>query len=210
MSIAPSAIHETSGDESRYGPPLTHTSSAPSHPEHSSPAVPACGGHATRALCAPLCSSNCDLRLRSASSKMSSGVQHAAAAKLPGSSMYAPAAHESSACEIRRQRNACHVMGRAMRGAGSLTRVALKAAATNGAIDAHTSCALCTRCVLAVMTGARRETDARTDSDCFARLTSGLRACTLRCGVRARVQSHHWRRDARGLQRCTRSDLTRM
>ena len=95
-----------------------------------------------------------------------------------------------------------------MRGAGSLTRVALKAAATNGAIDAHTSCALCTRCVLAVMTGARRETDARTDSDCFTRLTSGLRARTLRCGGRARVQSHHWRRDARGLQRCTRTDLS--
>ena len=99
-------------------------------------------------------------------------------------------------------------MGRETRGAGSLTRVASKAAATNGAIDAHRSRALCTRCVLAVLAGARRETGAHADSDCLARLMSGLRLCTLRCGGRAQVLSHHGWSDTRELQRCTRADLS--
>ena len=99
-------------------------------------------------------------------------------------------------------------MGRAARGAGSLTIVALKAAATNGAIGAHRSRALCTRCVLAVLAGARRETGAHADSDCLARLMSGLRTGTHRCGGHAGVQSSQWRSDTRGLQRCTRADLS--
>ena len=52
------------------------------------------------------------------------------------------------------------------------------------------------------------ETDAHADSDWFIRFASDLRLCTLRCGGRARVQSHHWRCDVRGLQRCTRTDLS--
>ena len=101
-------------------------------------------------------------------------------------------------------------MGRAARGAGSLTIVALKAAATNGAIGAHRSRALCTRCVLAVLApaGARRETGAHADSHCLVRLMSGLRLCTLRCGGRAQLLSHHRRRHTRELQRCTRADLS--
>ena len=98
-------------------------------------------------------------------------------------------------------------MGRAMRGAGSRTIVAVKAGAKNGAKDARRSRALCTRCVLAEKAGARHETGAAADSDCLARLMSGLRLCTLRCGGRAQVLSHHARRDTRGLQRCTRVDL---
>ena len=89
-----------------------------------------------------------------ASSKMSSSVQHSPA-------------DEARRCRLLRHRTrthkfrdvtecTCHVMGRAMRGAGSRTRVAIKAAATNGAKDARRSRALCTRCVLAVLAGDRR------------------------------------------------------
>ena len=86
--------------------------------------------------------------------------------------------------------------------------MALKAAATNGAIGAHRSRALCMRCVLAVLVGARRETGAHADSHCLVRFMSGLRLCTLRCGGRAQLLSHHRRRHTRELQRCTRADLS--
>ena len=98
-------------------------------------------------------------------------------------------------------------MGRAMRGAGSRTIVAVKAGAKNGAKDARRSRALCTRCVLAEKAGARHETGAAADSDCLARLMSGLRLCTLRSGGRAQLLSHHRLRHTRELQRCTRADL---
>ena len=99
-------------------------------------------------------------------------------------------------------------MGRETRGSGSLTRVAIDTAATNGAKDARMSCAISMLCVQAAAAGAQHETDAHADSDWFIRFASDLRLCTLRCGGRARVQSHHWRCDVRGLQRCTRTDLS--
>ena len=101
-------------------------------------------------------------------------------------------------------------MGRAARGAGSLTRVALKAAATNGALDAHRSRALCTYFSFPLLSFSLRETGAHADSDCLVRLMSGLRLCTLRCGGRAQLLSHRRRRHTRELQRCTRVDLTRV
>ena len=99
-------------------------------------------------------------------------------------------------------------MGRETRGSGSLTRVAIDTAATNGAKDARMSCAISMLCVQAAAAGAQHETDAHADSVWFIRFASDLRLCTLRCGGRARVQSHHWRCDERGLQRCTRTDLS--
>ena len=68
--------------------------------------------------------------------------------------------------------------------------------------------ALCTRCVLAVLAGARREMVACADSDCLTQLMPGLFRSTHRCGGRAPVLSHHGRRHTRELQRCTRVDLT--
>ena len=116
--------------------------------------------------------------------------------------------HMTRAHEIQTSPHACHAMGRAARGAAILTIVALKAAATNGAIGAHRSRALCMRCVLAVLAGARREMVAHADSDCLTQLMPGLFRSTHRCGGRAPVLSHHGRRHTRKLQRCTRVDLT--
>ena len=99
-------------------------------------------------------------------------------------------------------------MGRETRGSGSLTRVAIDTAATNGAKDARMSCAISILCVQAAAAGAQHETDAHAHSDWFIRFASDLRLCTLRCGGRARVQSHQWRCDVRGLQRCIRTDLS--
>ena len=99
-------------------------------------------------------------------------------------------------------------MGRETRGSGSLTRVAIDTAATNGAKDARMSCAISMLCVQAAAAGAQHETDAHADSDWFIRFASDLRLCTLRCGGRAQVLSHQRRRHKRELQRCTRVDLT--
>ena len=104
--------------------------------------------------------------------------------------------------------HAWHVMAKVMGRADRLTRVAVKAAVTHGAIEAHRSCDLSTGCVQAVLAGARRETGAASERECFTRLMSGFRACTRRCSGRARVRSHHAQSDARGLQRCTRMDLS--
>ena len=97
-------------------------------------------------------------------------------------------------------------MGRAAGNAGSRTIVAVKAAATNGSKDAHRLRALCTPSFFSLSRAKRHETGAHADSDCLARLMSGLRLCTLRCGGRAHVLSHYRRRHARELQRCTRVD----
>ena len=99
-------------------------------------------------------------------------------------------------------------MGRAAGNAGSRTIVAVKAAATNGSKDAHRLRALCTPSFFSLSRAKRHETGAHADSDCLARLMSGLRLCTLRCGGRAHVLTHHRRRHTRELQRCTRVDLT--
>ena len=146
----------------------------------------------------------CNPRLRS----VEAGVrQRPAAARRRGSTMQAPAAHDSRA-KSQTTRHAWQAMGRAAGRAGSRTIMAVKAAATHDAKDARRSRALSTRRGWKEEGGEKHETGAHADSDCLARSMSGLRLCTLRCGGRARVQSHHWRRDARGLQRCTRSDLT--
>ena len=99
-------------------------------------------------------------------------------------------------------------MGRAAGNAGSRTIVAVKAAATNGSKDARRLRALCTPSFFSLSRAKRHETGAHADSDCLARLMSGLRLCTLRCGGRAHVLPHYRRRHARELQRCTRVDLT--
>ena len=65
-----------------------------------------------------------------------------------------------------------------------------------------------TRSVQAPHAGARRETGAHADSDCLARLMSGLFGRTHRSGGRAPVLSHHGWSDTRELQRCTRADLS--
>ena len=79
---------------SRQRPPLTHTNSAPSRYNHSTQAVPAHRGHAPRTLYTPLCFSGWNPRLRR---KKQAVQQRQAAAHRRGSSMYAPAVHESSA-----------------------------------------------------------------------------------------------------------------
>ena len=123
--------------------------------------------------------------------------------------MQAPAAHDSRA-KSQTTRHAWQAMGRAAGRAGSRTIMAVKAAATHDAKDARRSRALSTRRGRKEEGGEKHETGAHADSDCLARSMSGLRLCTLRCGGRAHVLTHHRRRHTRELQRCTRVDLTHM
>ena len=123
--------------------------------------------------------------------------------------MQAPAAHDSRA-KSQTTRHAWQAMGRAAGRAGSRTIMAVKAAATHDAKDARRSRALSTRRGWKEEGGEKHETGAHADSDCLARSMSGLRLCTLRCGGRAHVLTHHRRRHTRELQRCTRVDLTHM
>ena len=65
-------------------------------------------------------------------------------------------------------------MGRATRGADSRTRVAVQAAATNGAKDARRSRALHVRFLLSLFPGVSHKTGAHADSDCLPRSNSDL------------------------------------